>query len=99
MNSSVTELKAVLATQVQLDDTTLSVDLSDGRTLSVPLAWYPRLLHATAAERIIYRLTGKGQGIHWEYLDEDISVENLILGNPSSESQASFEKWLRARKE
>ncbi len=92
MSSSVTELKAVLTTDAQLDDTTLTVDLGDGRTVSVPLAWYPRLYHATAAERTGWRLIGKGQGIHWEQLDEDISVENLLLGKPSSESQASFEK-------
>lgn len=90
MNSSVTELKAVLATSVQIDDVELTVDLSDGRTISAPLAWYPRLVHATQDERNRWRFIGKGQGIHWEDLDEDISVENLILGRPSSESQASF---------
>jgi hypothetical protein len=98
MNSSVIELRAVLATNVVIDNTTLSVDLSDGRTLSVPIAWYPRLLHASEIERDEWRLIGKGQGIHWEMLDEDISVENLILGRPSSESQTSFEKWLSSRK-
>jgi Protein of unknown function (DUF2442) len=98
MNSSVTELKAVLATSVQVDDVELSVDLSDGRTISAPLAWYPRLVHATQNERNQWRLIGKGKGIHWENLDEDISVENLILGNPSSESQVSFKRWLEQRK-
>jgi Protein of unknown function (DUF2442) len=98
MNSSVTEIKAILATSVQVDDVELTVDLSDGRTISAPLAWYPRLIHATEAERNQWRLIGKGRGIHWEELDEDISIENLILGRPSSESQASFEKWLSTRK-
>lgn len=98
MNSSVIELKSVLATSVQVDDVELTVDLSDGRTISAPLAWYPRLVHGTQTERNRWRLIGKGRGIHWEDLDEDISVENLILGRPSSESQASFEKWLAARK-
>lgn len=98
MNSSVIELKAVLAISVQIDDIELTVDLSDGRTISAPLAWYPRLVYATQTERNQWRLIGKGRGIHWENLDEDISVENLILGRPSSESQTSFEKWLAARK-
>jgi hypothetical protein len=98
MSSSVIELKDVRVTNVVVDDTTLSVDLSDGRSLSVPLAWYPRLFNASETERSQWRLIGKGQGIHWELLDEDISVENLIIGKPSSESQASFEKWLSSRK-
>jgi hypothetical protein len=97
MNSSVVELKAVLAISVQTDDVELTVDFSDGRTISVPLAWYPRLVHATQIERDQWRLIGGGKGIHWEALDEDISVENLIFGKPSSESQASFEKWLNSR--
>jgi Protein of unknown function (DUF2442) len=98
MNSSLVELKAVLATSVRVDDVELTVDLSDGRTISAPLAWYPRLVHATEIERNQWRLIGKGRGIHWEDVDEDISVENLILGRPSSENQASFEKWLFSRK-
>ena len=56
----------------------LSVDLSDGQTISVPLTWFPRLVHATPGERKNWRLIGKGQGIHWEGLDEDISVEGLL---------------------
>jgi hypothetical protein len=76
----------------------LTVDLNDGRTISVPLAWYPRLLHSTATERKKWRLIGSGQGIHWEDIDEDISVEGLLAGKPSGESQASFEKWLASRK-
>jgi hypothetical protein len=99
MNSSVVELKTVLATKVQIDDVELTVDLSDGRTISAPLAWYPRLVQATQAERNQWRLIGQGKGIHWEDIDEDVSIENLILGKPSSESQASFEKWLSVRKQ
>jgi hypothetical protein len=75
----------------------LSVDLSDGRSITVPLAWYPRLLHATESERQNWRLIGKGYGIHWEELDEDISAEGLLLGKPSGESQTSFKKWLLNR--
>lgn len=76
---------------------TLSAHLSDGRTISVPLAWFPRLSHASPKERNRWRLTGRGHGIHWEDLDEDISVENLLLGKPSGESQTSFRKWLTQR--
>jgi hypothetical protein len=98
MNSSVIELKAVPATSVQTDDVKLTLDFSDGRTIFVPLAWYPRLVHAIEIERNQWRLIGKGRGIHWDDLDEDIGVEHLIFGKPSSESQTSFEKWLNQRK-
>jgi Protein of unknown function (DUF2442) len=76
---------------------TLCVDLSDGRTISVPLSWYPRLLHATPAQRRRWRLIGRGLGIHWEDLDEVISVAGLLTGKPSGECQASFGNWLAKR--
>lgn len=82
---------------VLVTDDTLSVDLTDGRTISVPLAWYPRLLHATSAERDNWRTIGDKEGIHWPDLDEDISVENLLQGKPSGESQSSFKRWLHKR--
>ena len=85
------------AETVTVTEDTLSVDLSDGRTISVPLAWFPRLLNASQEERRNWRLIGKGQGIHWENVDEDISVEGLLAGRPSGESQASFNKWLEGR--
>ena len=85
------------AENVTITEDTLSVDLSDGRTISVPLAWFPRFVHATSEERNNWRLIGKGQGIHWEDIDEDISVEGLLAGKPSGESQASFKKWLSQR--
>ena len=75
----------------------LNVDLSDGRTISVPVAWFPRLLYSTQKERDNWRLIGRGHGIHWEEIDEDISVEGLLAGKPSGESQASFRKWLDSR--
>ncbi|MCU0579459.1 MAG: DUF2442 domain-containing protein [Desulfobacterota bacterium] len=75
----------------------LQVDLNDGRTISVPLAWFPRLQQANAEERNNWKLIGKGQGIHWPDIDEDISVEGLLAGRPSGESQASFKKWLEGR--
>jgi hypothetical protein len=76
----------------------LSVDLSDGRTISVPLTWFARLLYASPEERNNWRLIGKGQGIHWEDIDEDISIEGLLAGKPSGESQDSFKKWIAVRK-
>ncbi|MBN1189043.1 MAG: DUF2442 domain-containing protein [Dehalococcoidales bacterium] len=78
-------------------DEALTVGLSDGRVLSVPLTWYPRLLHATQKERNNWRLIGNGQGIHWEDLDEDISAEGLLAGRRSGESQASLKRWLEKR--
>lgn len=85
------------AQNVIVTDDTLAVDLADGRTISVPLAWYPRLLHGTQEERNSWRFIGDKEGIHWPDLDEDISVENLLLGKPSGESQNSFKRWLEKR--
>lgn len=90
-------MAAPFAEGVTVSDDTLRVDLSDGRSISAPLAWYPRLLHATSAERKRWRLIGRGLGIHWTDLDEDISVEGLLAGKPSGESRASFSRWLAAR--
>src|SRR5436189_918824 len=75
----------------------LRVDLEDGRSVSVPLTWYPRLMHASPAERSKWRLIGRGDGIHWPELDEDISLENILSGQPSSESQQSLKRWLTNR--
>ncbi|MGV0028128.1 DUF2442 domain-containing protein [Phormidesmis priestleyi] len=83
--------------KVIVTDDTLSADLSDGRTISVPLAWYPRLLQGSIEERNDWRLIGSGSGIHWHQLDEDVSLKNLILGQPSGESQKSFQRWLSSR--
>ena len=98
MSISAVEITIPTAQSVKITDDTLSVELSDGRTISVPLAWFPRLLHATREERNNWRLIGKGEGIHWERIDEDISVEALLEGRRSSETRASFEEWLAARK-
>ncbi len=97
MTTLAIELRMVSAQNVQVTDDALIVDLSDGRTVSVPLAWFPRLLHGTPEEQKNWRLIGEGEGIHWPDLDEDISVESLILGKPSGESQKSFKKWLEKR--
>lgn len=99
MNTSAVEIAVPAAETVTVTEDTLTVELSDGRSLSVPLAWFPRLVHATAAERKSWRLIGRGYGIHWSKLDEDISVEGLLAGKPSGESQASFKRWLAARAE
>lgn len=85
-------------TNVQVTDDTLSVDLEDGRTIAVPIAWYPRLAYGTPEERAHFQISGAGYGIHWPELDEDIGVEGLLLGKRSTESPASFERWLRQRK-
>jgi hypothetical protein len=82
---------------IEITGDTLSVDLADGRTISVPLAWYPRLVHGSVEERQDWRLIGNGEGIHWCQLDEDISVKNIILGQSSGESQKSFQRWLNQR--
>jgi hypothetical protein len=89
-----------LAVQIQavtIDDETLAVDLTDGRTVSVPLAWFPRLQYGRRDERQRWRLIGRGSGIHWPDLDEDISLTSLIAGEPSGESQASLRRWLDER--
>jgi hypothetical protein len=97
MTISVNEIEIPYAEAVTVTEDTLSVDLSDGRTISVPIAWFPRLLYATPEERLNWRLIGKGHGIHWEDLDEDISIEGLLAGKPSGEGQMSFKKWLESR--
>ena len=83
--------------RVVMTDDALIVDLMDGRTTSVPLAWYPRLLHGSPEERNNWRLMGNGEGVNWPDLDKDISVENIVLGKPSQESQRSFKRWLETR--
>ena len=91
------ELPLAYAEQASLTEETLTVELSDGRIISVPLSWYPRLVHATPEERNNWRLIGHGEGIHWPDLDEDISTENLIFGKPSGESQSSLKRWIEQR--
>ncbi|MCZ2420807.1 MAG: DUF2442 domain-containing protein [Burkholderiales bacterium] len=98
MLTSAIEIELPLAEGVTITDDTLCVDLSDGRSISVPLAWYPRLVNASKAERDDWRLIGRGAGIHWQGIDEDISVEGLLSGRPSGESQTSLARWLAERK-
>lgn len=97
MSTLVIETEFASATAVEFTQHDLIFDLSDGRTVSVPLAWYPRLLNGTPQERENWRLIGGGEGIHWPDLDEDISVENILFGSPSGESQSSLNRWLKDR--
>lgn len=93
----ISEMRRGRAERAKVSDDALSVELTDGRTLSVPIVWFPRLLHGTPAERNNWRLIGGGVGIHWPDLDEDISIEGLLLGEASGESQGSFKRWLEGR--
>lgn len=90
-------MPAVRAEAVTVTEYTLTVELSDGRSISVPLAWFPRLVHGTLEERSNWRLIDQGVGIHWPALDEDVSVENLLAGLASGESQRSLKRWLSER--
>ena len=97
ISSLAVETREALASRVEVSEDTVSVELVDGRSIAAPLAWYPRLLHATTDERGSWRLIGGGRGIHWPMIDEDISVANLLAGQPSAESQSSLKKWLKGR--
>ena len=98
MITSTVEVLVPDAIGVDVSDDTLTVDLSDGRTIAVPLDWFPRLVHATHSERDNWRLIGSGEGIHWHDLDEDISVEGLLAGRKSGESRTSLGRWLDAKR-
>ncbi len=97
MNTSPNRLQTAKAREVNVTADMLTVDLADGRTLSVPLTWYPRLVHGTPEERRNWRLIGDGVGIHWPDLDEDISVEGLRLGRHSGERQRSLQRRMKER--
>jgi len=86
------------ASKVAIRDEKLIVDLVDGRTIVVPLEWYPRLVHAGHKERQNWILLGNGYAIEWPDLDEHIGVEGLIAGRSSGESRKSFDRWLSSRK-
>jgi hypothetical protein len=73
---------------VRVSEDTISVDLYDGRTITVPLAWYPRLLHATPAQRTNWRIAGAGYGIHWPDVDEDLTAQGLLQGAPAPRAEA-----------
>ena len=86
------------AMTLEVTEDTLTAELCDGRTISVPLAWYPRLVHATPEERNNWEVHAGGQHLHWPDLDEDLSVEMLLTGQKSGESPGSFKRWLEAKR-
>lgn len=98
IDSAAQTLAIPRAVSVSVTDDTLSVDLEDGRSIFVPIGWYPRLAYGTPAERSNFEISGAGHGIHWPDLDEDVGVEGLLLGKRSMESAASFARWLDERK-
>lgn len=91
------DIKPPVAAKVTVTDDALIAELVDGRVVSAPLGWYPRLVHGTPEERDNVELYGDGT-IHWPDLDEDISVEGLLAGRRSGESEASFGRWLAAKR-
>lgn len=96
--SAVVTLTQPRIVSVTITNDTLSVDLEDGRTIAVPIGWYPRLAHGTPAERANVQISGAGYGMHWSELDEDIGIEGLLLGRQSTESTSSLKRWLQQRK-
>ncbi len=97
MSSLGLKVQQVKILKVEVSEDSLAIDLSDGRSVSVPLAWYPRLLHGTPQERRNWRLIAGGEGIHWPALDEDLSMESILFGRASAESQTSLKQWLQSR--
>ena len=95
--SAIPALTVARIEQVIVSDDTLLVDLEDGRTIGVPIGWFPRLAYGTAAERANFQISGAGYGIHWPDLDEDIGVEGLLMGKKANESPASVQRWLQER--
>ena len=96
--SAVMNLTLPRIVTVTMTEDTVSVDLEDGRTVAVPIGWYPRLVHGTPAERAHVQISSAGYGMHWPELDEDIGIEGLLVGRQSTECNASFERWLQQRK-
>lgn len=96
--STVEAEPSAFAESVRVTDDRLVVALRDGREISVPLSWYPRLSHGESQEHQKWELIGRGMGIHWPDLDEDISVEGLLAGRRSGERPESIARWLTALK-
>jgi len=97
MNSLATEIQEARAHNVTISEDSLTVDLVDGRTVIVPLAWYPRLWHGTPEERHRFEISGDGTLIHWPDIDEDLSVSGILAGRRSGESPQSLKRWLEER--
>ena len=98
MSTLAVEADSVIARSISVTDEYLIAHLADARTLSVPVSWYPRLQNGTEEERSNWQLIGKGEGIHWPDLDEDISIAGLVAGRPSGESHSSLQRWFDRRK-
>jgi len=98
MSSLVVDVQEPRGKSVKVSDEELTVDLVDGRTIMVPLVWFPRLWHGTLQERNRFEIFGDGAYIHWPDLDEDLTVAGLLAGQRSGESPQSLKKWLDARK-
>jgi hypothetical protein len=98
MGTLAVEITEARAQEVRIDEDRLVVELTDGRTISAPLAWYPRLWHGKPEQRARYEIIGDGAYIHWPDLDEDLSVAGILAGRRSGESLASVQQWLAARK-
>jgi hypothetical protein len=97
MTTLLIDASALKAAEIRVTDDALVMELADGRSVSAPLVWFPRLMHGSASERNNYRLIGGGEGVHWPDLDEDISVEGVLAGRGSGEGRRSFQKWLESR--
>lgn len=97
MATSPLELDVPAVQSVSIGKDHFTFHLADGRSVSAPLDWFPRLRHGSVRERRNWQLTGAAFGVHWPDLDEDISVENMILGRKSGESARSFQAWLERR--
>ena len=97
MSSLAIEIQEARAQSASVSEDSLIVDLIDGRTIIVPIAWYPRLWYGTQEERSDIEIIGDGSILNWPELDEDLSVAGLLAGRRSGESQKSLKKWLEAR--
>jgi hypothetical protein len=98
MSTLTTDMEIANAIDVQVTAESLKVNLDDGRTVYIPLGWFPRLFHGTEKERNNWRLIGHGEGIHWDDLDEDISMTGLLAGHRSGETRQSLQRWLESRR-
>ena len=98
MSSLAVEIQEARAQSAKLTDEALAIDLVDGRTIIVPLVWFPRLWHGAPRERNHFEIIGDGAYIHWPDLDEDLTVAGLLAGRRSGESPQSLKKWLQSRR-
>jgi Protein of unknown function (DUF2442) len=96
MSTLVLEIEPAIA-EAKITDDELALDLTDGRSIQVPLTWYPRLFYASGSERQTFHLLGDGYAIEWPDLDEHIGIEGLLAGRHSGESQQSLKRWLASR--